>query len=302
MDLSAVTAASTMLRIFSEADSAYGAGHMRSALVEYLKTTVEPLPAARATSPAVRREFLTVAAQLSYLCGFMCFDDQLHDAAQARCRTALGLAAEANDPDTYAIALRAMSVQAHAVGHCRPAVELAESAVGAASVNRSPEVQAFVAGQLAVAHAVAGNRRAPTAGLVSAERHFERATSSHVIGVYRASLAHQRAVVHIWMENPRAAVSSMKESIRSRPATEARSKVITLARLAELKLRAGQVEQAVRTWHRSLDGYPMIRSGRATTALGALRSCLRPYRGAHELNDLLDRASALEGRPRRPAG
>ncbi|WP_216216737.1 hypothetical protein [Amycolatopsis aidingensis] len=288
-------AATTMLTAFSRAERACGAGPVRAALTEYLETTIHPLLGAVGATSAVRRSFLSVAARLRYLCGFLYFDDELHGAGQWHYRSALQLAVEAGDPTTYAIALRALSVQARALGHHRESVRLAEGAVEAGTVRAVPEVRAFLVGQLAVARATLGERRAAVAHLCEAERIVERMSGGMAaVGAYhRAALAHQRAAVAAGLGDRAGAMTALEDSIRHRPSTELRSRAVLLAKLAELRLDAGQVEQAGEIWHRFLDDYPVVRSGRVDTALRTLRSRLLPHRKLPGVEELLGRASAV---------
>jgi tetratricopeptide (TPR) repeat protein len=290
-----VDAARMMLRVFSDAEIAFGAGHIRPALADYLANTILPWTDARSANPEIRRELFSVAAQLTYLAGFLCFDDEYHGAAQRYYRAALELFTEAADTAGYAITLRAMSVQARLLGHHRHAVTLAEAATGTASTRVSPVTRAFLLGQSAVASAAAGDRVLATAHLLAAERHLELAGDEVVtVGAYHPSaLAHQRAAVLRCLGDGDGAISALKESLRCRPAGEHRARALTSARLAELQIGQGQVAEAVATWHRFLDVYPMVRSGRVRTALVVLRARSRPHQQSPSVRNLLDRVAVV---------
>ncbi|GAA3691420.1 Tat pathway signal protein [Lentzea roselyniae] len=288
-----VNAARTALRVFSAAERTLGAGHVRRSLTQYLATGVEPLLQGNCTSAKTLEELLSIASQLYYLCGFTWFDDELHGGALRYYRDSLRLAAEAHNAEVYAIALRAMSVQAHMLGHRNQAVQLAEASAETL-VDKASPTQAFVVGQLAVARAAAGERRAAVTALCRAERHFERVDDPQVIGTHHAaSLAHQRAKMCAALCDRAGATRALMESIRHRPATELRSRAITLAMLAELQLGAGELDRAVATWHRFLDTYPLINSGRATNAVAFMRSVLRPHRRNRGVVNLLARSADL---------
>lgn len=291
-----VTAARTALRLFSDSEHAFGSGHVRHSLVDYLSVGIEPLLQGRCTSEKTRREFMSVATRLVYLCGFTYFDEGMHGKALRHYRKALDLAAEASAPELYAITLRAMSVQAHVLGHHAAAAHLGEAAMETASSTASPQTKAFVSGQLAVAKAAIGDRLSALAYLDQAERQFERAAEdSDVIGKHHmASLAHQRAEVCAALHDQPAAVKALKQSIRHRPAGELRSRAITLARLAELQLESGEVERAVDAWHHFLDIFPLIHSQRAATALAVMRARLRPHGRSHCVAHLHERALTMQ--------
>ncbi len=288
-----MNAARTALRVFSDAERTLGAGYVRRSLTQYLKTGVEPLLQGTYTAAKTHTELLSIASQLYYLCGFTWFDDELHGGALRHYRASLRLAAEARNAEMYAITLRAMSVQAHVLGHRNQAVRLAEVSSETLVDKASPR-QAFILGQLAVARAAAGERHAAVTDLRRAERHFERVADPQVIGTHHAaSIAHQRAAVCTALRDRAGATRALVESIRHRPATELRSRAITLAMLAELQSGGGEVDQAIHTWHRFLDIYPLINSGRATNAMAVMRSTLRPHRRNRGVADLLTRSAEL---------
>lgn len=288
----AVEVAETLARVFAASDSAFGGGRTRRALAAYLSYDLTPR-LAESARPALRRRLFRVAAELTYLCGFMCFDEELNGLGQRYYLAALGLAAEVGDQATYALTLRAMSVQAQVLGHHRQALQLAETA---AVTGRAAgqEHQAFLLGQLAVAYAADQDRANAFASLAATERHLDRATSSTLIGSYHpASLAHQEAAVRALFGDRTGAVDSLAVSLRNRPAAERRARAITLARLAELQLRQGHLDVALSTWRVFLDDYPHLASGRADTALTTMCAMLRPYTRHTAARDILARSRSV---------
>lgn len=274
-----VQSAAGMVGLFSDVDFAFGGGHARLELARYLAVPVAPWLRATAT-PAVRRDLLRTVSRLTYLCGFMYFDDELHGAAQHYYLTNLRLTAEAGDPIGYAVTLRALSGQARLLGHHREAVHLAEAAVEAAAGTAGPQTAAFLFGQLAVAHASDGNGREAVQHLLTAERFLDRARDAPapIGGCHAASLAHQQAAVRAKLGDRPGAIEALTLSVRDRPASERRSRAITLARLAELQLDNGDLEAACGTWQRFLQDYPYLRSRRVNRALVSMRSRLRPHK------------------------
>jgi tetratricopeptide (TPR) repeat protein len=289
-----VDAAEQMMSLFTDADANSGGGRARAALASYLAYDVAPCLNAAASKP-LRARMLTVATQLTYLCAFMCFDDDQHALAQRYYRAALDLAVRNGDPAAYAIGLRALSVQARELGHHRPALQLAEVAASTGRRQFPPERQAFFLGQVAVAAAADGDRRGALEALGAAERQLSRASSAGFgMGSYHtASLAHQQAAVCDLLGDRRGAIDAMSASVRHRPPGERRSRAITTAWLAELQLAHGHLDEAVATWHSFLDDYPYLRSGRATAALKRLRSMLRPHAANKSAARLLTQAAAL---------
>jgi hypothetical protein len=288
-------------QVFSASDVAFGGGKGRRALAAYLANDVGPRLAAPAW-PAIRRRLYRAAAELAYLCGFMCFDDELSGLSQRYYLTALRLAAEAGDQCGYSLTLRAMSVQALRLGHIRHAVQLAEAAAATGRVAGLGR-RAFLYSQLAVAHAADRDRINALAALTAAERYLDGATSSSPIGAYNsASLAHAQAQVRALLGDQKGASSALVVSLRNRPRAERRARVITLASLAEIQLRQGHLDEAVATWHAFLEDYPSLACGRADNALRAMRAMCRPYTRNPAARALLARTSPSRALSASPEG
>jgi tetratricopeptide (TPR) repeat protein/transcriptional regulator with XRE-family HTH domain len=283
-----VSSATAMLDMFAVVDVAFGGGRAHPALSAYLRSTVAPWLQAN-TSPTVHRDLLVAAARLSYLCGFTCFDEELHGVAQRYYLTGLRLAAEAGDSTDYAILLCGLSAQAHHLGHRQQARDLAQSAVRTAGTRAPAQTRAFLLGQLAVTTAAGGDQHAAVVHLRAAESLLEQADGTNTaIAVYhQATLYHQHAEVWAHGGDRRAAIEALSQSLRHRPADERRARAITLAWLGELQLADGHLEQACDTWQQFLDDYPRLSSARVNTALATLRSRIRPFSNhpiAHALN------------------
>lgn len=299
LELEHVVAAQQMARIFVGADSVFGGGYARAALARYLAYDIAPrlrAPARRET----RRRMLSVATELAYLCGFMCFDDEQNAIAQRYYIVALKLSIENEDPLAYAVTLRAMSVQARALGHVREALSLAEAAVASVADCGSevPDVhRACLYGPLAVAAAAQGDRDGALAALTRAERLSEgthTGVDERQIGRYRAaSHAYQEAAVRSLLGDRSGAIRILSESVRRRATDERRSRAITLASLAELHLDQGHLDESIAACHAFIDDYPYLTSSRAQTALNRLTARLRPHGANHSARQLLVRAAAV---------
>ena len=298
-----VVAAQQMAKVFVDADSVFGGGYARAALARYMAYDIAP----RLRAPArreIRKRMLSVATELAYLCGFMCFDDEQNAIAQRYYRAALKLSIENDDPVAYALTLRAMSVQARTLGHVREALSLAEAAV--ASVQdcgcEVPDSQrASLYGPLAVAAAAQGDREAALAALTCAQQLAGGGgglaggePEQRPIGRYHAaSHAYQEAVVRALLGDRSGAIRGLSESVRRRAADERRSRAITLAGLAELHLDQGHLDESIAACHAFIDDYPPLRSSRAETALHRLTARLRPHAAHHSARQLLVRAAAV---------
>jgi len=285
--------ASLLLGVFAESDAMFGGGRARPALSAYLANDVAGWLRAPASSRN-RHELLRSAGRLTYLAGYMCFDGNLNGAAQAYYRTAADLFIEAGDSGGFSTVLRAMSIQAYYLGHHNHAWELAEAAVGHRSaLSRVQSAQ--LSAQLAVAAAGHGDRRAALSYLGQAQGMLSRGESAHgTLGAYHpSSLAHQEAEVLALTGDRAGAITALTTSLRHRPPDERRARALTTARLAELHLEQGQLEQACVSWHAFLDDQPHLQSGRATAALVSLRSRLRPHQRVPAAKKVLSRVALL---------
>ncbi|MEV0616573.1 hypothetical protein AB0I81_24875 [Nonomuraea sp. NPDC050404] len=287
-----VESAEEMLRLFTGADAAGGAGHVRTALGLYLANAIAPSLAA--ATREIRAELMSVAARLAYLCGVMCRDDELHGFAQQYYLIALRLAARAGESGVRARVLTSMSVQAVALGHHDRALALARASVATAAGELPPEECARLLGQRAVAHAAAGDRQGALADMAAAQAGLKRAGDPSRTAA--AALAYRRGVMLALLGDTPKAITQLEISVRHSPATERHSRAITLSHIAGLQLRHGYLKEAIATWHRFLDDYPAINSGRARTALAHLQSGVRPYHGVPSARALLTRAVSLQQR------
>ena len=307
-----VIAAQQMAQVFRGADSVYGGGYARAALARYLAYDIAP----RLSAPArreTRRRMLSVATELAYLCGFMCFDDEQNAIAQRYYLAALKLSIENEDPLAYAATLRALSVQARTLGHAAEALRLAQAAVASVPDRGNDDEasadlrRAALYGPLAAAAAAHGDRDAALAALRHAEHLIgdlvtagPETGGARPIGRYHAaSHAYQAAAVRALLGDRAGAIRTLSESIRGRAADERRSRAITLASLAELHLDQGHLDESVAACHAFIDDYLSLHSSRAQSALARLTARLRPHAAHHHsARQLLVRAAAVS----RPAG
>ncbi|MEU0687332.1 hypothetical protein [Streptomyces uncialis] len=288
-----VEALKSMTLFFSASTGTFGGGHARTALTTYLADDVTPWLLAGATEH-VHRQLLTQAAQLTVLLGNMCADDDNNALAQHYHRTAAHLAAEAEDPHTYIIAIRALAAHALELGHQQPALPLAEQAAAAATRHSSPLTQSFTQSQLALAHARAHDRPRALLALHNAEVLHNRADQnpSDPFDSYpTAALQYQHARTLTALGEHREADRAFQASLRTRVPQARRARALTTALLAQSQLRQGRLEESLTTWKRFLIDYQGLRSARATASLTTMRQTLRPY-SAHPGVALLTEASA----------
>lgn len=271
-----------------------GGAHGRSALAAYLADDVSRVLALGASAP-VRRDLLAASAELTHLLAQMTDDAGHPGLAQRYFHTALGLAGEAGHRTLYAITMRAMSAQALRMHHYKYAAELAEGALQTVGTDAGHAVMAFLLSQRAVAHSLGGDQRRAFTDLTDAEnRHGQAASASGPFTAYpRAGLDYQRAQALLHLGRRADAVVALQDCLRHRPPAHRRSHALTQARLAEVLLQSGHVEQACVHWNLFLDDYPHVRSTHVDHAFAGLRSAIRPHRGKRRVACLWERAAEL---------
>ncbi|WP_434589156.1 hypothetical protein [Streptomyces sp. A5-4] len=292
-----VAAAGLLLRLFSQHDTAFGAGRVRDPLRAYLATTVS-VWLEQSTPPGLRGELCTVAGQLAYLCAFAHFDGNLQEQAQRYYLTGISLAREAGDRVGFALGARGLSIQALSLGHAREADRLAELAVRVGLPHAPAHQQAFLLGHLAVTQAHLGERRAAARHLIDAEKRLELSDSVPTpVGAFHfGSLSLQHAAVARAQQDHAVEARHLVASLQGRPQGENRARSLSLATLAEAQLNEGHLDLACQSWGAFLDLYPGVSSARAHDRLRVLLSRLRPYAAHSAVPPLLEQARALSGR------
>ncbi|UCM87029.1 hypothetical protein [Streptomyces marincola] len=276
---------------FAASIQTHGGRHARGALGAYLADDVVPLLGA-ALPQRQRREVLVLAARLAFLLARMYEDGLLHGAAQRYYTHAHRLAAEAGDRTTWSVVVRAMSSQAHRLGHLPSALQLADAAHRAAR-SSPPAQQAYVQAQLAVVLGASGDRRGALAALGRAERAAEQATRSTVPfeSYPPAALFFQTSAVLESLGDLQGALAALRRAAGERAASDVRGRALSQARFGQLLLRGGRLDDACAAWSGFLSARERLRSGEADRAVREMRQALAPYRNRKPAADLLARTA-----------
>ena len=307
IDRRALEMAWHMLKVFAMADHRFGSGHARPALVAYLAHDITAWLLASAPD-SVRHELLGLAADLTYLAGFRCFDSHEHGLAQSYYRTALALAVHAGDPTRYAIILRGLSQQAHYLGHHHHALALITNALAAAAAGRTlPHTAAFLHTHAALCHATLGHHHTAAHHQHQAEHHLAQTIDpAPIVGSCPAAeVAYYTARILITRGNLTAARAALQTAVHTYPPHYHRSRALALALLTGLDLRSGHLTHARGTWQRLQDDYRHLNSARATAAVNNIRRRLehpRPQPPTPRGTDSsLTQLGGVEPRPPRPS-
>ncbi|MET7638397.1 hypothetical protein [Streptomyces sp. NPDC005438] len=267
-------------RFFTQQVERYGGGTVRVPLAASLEGLGRSL---RNGQGPYREPLLAGAARLSYLLARVYADEERQGLAQSAFLTASELAAAGEDADLVALSHRALSSQAHQLGHHRQALALAESACRAAPESATGCERAFLYAGLAVAQASTRQAVAARRSLERAEEQLLRAQlpdggEGEPVGDYReAALRFQSGRVRATLGDHEGAVTDLRASLDSRPTGEHRARALTHAALAELLLQQRELEAACASWHEFLREGGQIRSGAARRAHARIGTLLRPF-------------------------
>ncbi|MFI5867532.1 hypothetical protein [Streptomyces sp. NPDC051546] len=265
-----------MAQTFATLADRNGGGQVRVMLAAYLN---EQLPRLLHAPAPLHARLLSGATQLTHLLAAMNDDSGHPGLAQRYFHTALDLAQQAHNPRLYAITLRALSTQALRLGQPRHALDLAEAALHTLAAGTDPGTEAFLLIQRAHAQAVNGHHREAVADLTAAERrHTQLDDTPGPFHTYpRAALDYQRAQTLAALGDVSNAVHALGSSLHHRDPAQRKSRLLTHARLAELHLASGHVEEGTLHGRHFLEGYPLLRSTHADTALHHLNEHLTRY-------------------------
>lgn len=289
-----VAALEEVAAVFAVMRQRYGGGYIRSALTVYLADQAS-YRFYRPASAGLRRDLLTVVAQLTHILADMTADEMLPGLAQRYAHLALALAQEAGNRHQYAVSLRAAAAQALRLGHTLYALRLAEAAVEAGGPAADPSARAFLLTQRALAHAHDGRSRRALNDMTAAERHHSHATSpaGPFTAYPRAALEFQHAEVLLALGHHTHAGTHFQNSLQLRAPEQHRPLALTHARYAELLLQIGHLDAACAQWHSFLDHYTCLQSACAEQQLTRMKQHLRPHSRQRHAADVLARARAL---------
>ncbi|MGK5557968.1 tetratricopeptide repeat protein [Actinomadura kijaniata] len=288
-----VASVRAMTEHLSRLDDQVGGRTVRPMAAAFLVNTIVPYLRAEA-SHSVRRQMLSAAADHCYLTGYMAMDERADGLAQRYYRKALELAGYAGDHLTYCTTLRGMSVQAVDLRHSSDALHLADAAAQAAP-QAGPRMLAFLVGQQAHAAAQWGDRDTAIKHLQRAEAAMDRAESqTTTFGSYdSAALAYHSSQVRYELGDRAASIAALEQADRQRHSIYRRIRVRHLGTVAERKLELGRLEEACRDWHRMLDDYPDVQSGRCDDRFQTMMALLGRYRRNAHAKALHERARDL---------
>jgi hypothetical protein len=250
----------------------------------------------------VRNGMFSAASELSYLAGWMAFDDAEHSIAQQYFSLAVALATEANDAPMEGHVLRAMAHQAIDLGGYRRGWDLAAASIeGERYKLSSPRERALLGVVYARALGITGQKSAAARALIRAGEDLSAAKTnydgepSRVFFFDEASLAHETARTLKDAGDLRGATREFHRSVRTRKAAHfTRTYAVTLGYLGATQADMGDIDKACATWSSASDAMDGISSGRTRQVVTDMRSVLSgvSHRGSRVAQELDARARA----------
>ncbi|MDW4897797.1 tetratricopeptide repeat protein [Streptomyces californicus] len=291
-----VDAVRAMTKGLGDAAAELGGGHARHLVVRYLTEDV-----ARwlngTYNETTGRALYSATSQLVHLAGWMAQDEGNQGMAQQYYGHAHALAAEAGDPESSATALRGLAVQAIDLGpkFAAVALRLSERCVQEARTIDDPRAVSYYQTTLADAAALDGDRRTAGLALAAAQTAIERdpgrppgeSWASHFsIGRW----AHHSGMILSRLGDLDSAVEHLEQALDIHGLDRRRSRAIVLADLGKVRLRQGDLDEALATWTEFLDCADGVRSVKIGEAAEDMSARLDRYRGVAEADALVRRA------------
>ncbi|MEV0259231.1 tetratricopeptide repeat protein [Streptomyces sp. NPDC050732] len=305
-----VSAILTMVKTLGDSAAEYGGSHVRRLAEAYLTDNAGPWLNGRYTL-STGRDLWAATSQLAHLIGWMYQDEgdkeqgqDNGDDPQALAKHyyayAYRLAAEADEPELAATALRGMTVQSIGLGprHRAEAFALAEKCVEHSKGLADSRAVAYYESTFAEAAALDGNHRLATQALAASQSAIER-TATEPPGQSWAShftigrWAHASGMILAKMGDLTGAREQLHQSLEVHGLDRRRSRASVLGNLGEIHLQQGDLDGALSVWSEFLDCAEGVKSVRVRDAATDMRVRLTRYRSVSGVGALDRRAAAL---------
>jgi transcriptional regulator with XRE-family HTH domain len=295
-----VAAVRQMVKALGDCAAELGGGHARHLAVRYLTQDVAPWLNGTYTESTGRRLF-AATSQLVHLAGWMAQDEgndlEHRERAQQYYAHAYRLAAEAGDPELSATALRGLAVHALDLGHRAEAVELSEACVRYGRQSDNARAVAYYEATLANAAAQDSDRRTATRHLALSESAINRssATSGESWAAHYSPgrWAHESGMILSRLGDLEAVEEHLHLALEIHGLDRRRTRAIVLADLGGVRLRRGDLDGAVSTWHEFVGCAEGIRSVKIDDAVADMRVRLRSFHGTSAAEELQRKADLL---------
>ncbi|MFE7805883.1 sporulation protein [Streptomyces sp. NPDC057430] len=277
-------------------DSKYGGGNARaSSVTEVLQNQAAPLLRGTYTE-ALGAELFTATAELARVAAWAAVDTGQHGLAQQHFIQALRLARSAGDVQTGSYVMATMSLHAYLQGHVNEAIDMAEGAYERGKHHAAPRVIAFAKLAEARAHGKAGDARAASRALATAENLLASIRPGTRDPQQLAYLTHARIstdAVEISRD-----LGDLKSALRWSRQADAmpigvytRAVGIRLAVLSSAHIKAGNLDQGLDLGERAVDVLSRVNSPRAHDYVRQVNHSLQPWGREGRVRDFVHRST-----------
>ncbi|MCK7622504.1 tetratricopeptide repeat protein [Streptomyces sp. RS10V-4] len=290
-----VAAVRTMTTTLGDAASELGGGHARHLAVRYLTVDVKRWLDGRYTEKT-GRELFAATSELVHLIGWMARDEGDQGLSQKYHLHSYRLAAEADENELAATALRGLADQAIDLGHIPTAVRLAEACEQRGRKLTNPKALAYYRNTLARAAAADGDHATAAKLLTSAQAAIEHAPAppgqSWASHYSHGRWAHESGMIHARLGDLAAAEEHLHLALDIHGLDRKRTRAIVLADLGHVQLKRGNTETALATWNEFLDCAEGVQSVRIQDGLTNITARLPSAHDAPAARELRARISA----------
>jgi len=276
-------------------DNAAGGGHALS-LAEHEFAWVAGLLDRASYDEATGRKLHVALAELGRVAGYMAYDMDDHGRAQRYYITALRAAHAADDRPLGANILSCMARQAVELNRPAEAVTLAETALAGVRTAATPKLHARLRDSLAYGQAKLGDEAAFRRSTKLAWQALERAEPDEpdwLSCISPAILAADTGHHFLLLGKPKEAEPVICAALDGLAAGMVRCRQLYSCGLAEARLRAGKVDEAIAAGQQALKVSEGLNSARSTARIRSLCQEMKPHLGVPVVREFLERAREL---------
>ncbi|GLF98106.1 sporulation protein [Streptomyces yaizuensis] len=282
-----------------QADARYGGGNPSTAVLGCLKRA---MPLLHGTYTAeTGRDLFAATAELARIAGWSAVDRGEHATGQRHLIQALRLARAGGDVDAGSYVLSTMALQSFLRGHLTDAADMADAAYERARHGGAPRVLAFAKMASAHAHGRAGDARAASAAIATAENlldtiHPHTRDPSWLAYLDANRIASDASEIFRDLGQPRAALRWSRRAAPMPARTRTRSVGLRTAVEATAHLQLRDLDHGLASADRALTILSGVRSARARDYLRDVTGALRPWTREPQVADFLHRAGGALAR------
>ncbi|WP_331771219.1 hypothetical protein OG948_47235 (plasmid) [Embleya sp. NBC_00888] len=247
----------------------------------------------------MRRQLLSIAAELARLSGWTCFDSRLCSTARNFFEESLRLAKDNGDMNFVANILSSLSLQGTYEGRSpMNAVALARAGQDACRQTATPRVMAMLSMREAFAHAALKDEASCRRTIDDAQRHLEEADDvpgdpPWVSYFTELKLKIDTGIALSKLGDVKTATPILAQAVAEAESTNARNLAFHSYWLAATLVASGEIDQAGVTATETLEIAENVESRRVLGHIGELHSMLAPHRTSTAVRDFHDRATTF---------